>query len=672
MNLFYTIFRKNFIKSMNEVEDIEGKLIHINISSINEAQIFVSSFLSRQKNYIIFLRLFFSSCIAVPEKIDILCSLFKNIIESKCIENSEYFYTLFIDQVKTQFCKPTETKFALNFMIENKMIPSDTIEAIREFLIYKYEEYLAIDGKKILISHLFHHNRIQEGKSPSLIVKYIRNDDLDSLSQFLNNDATIEIDKFLIEKNPYERCECIFEKKCKLIDCSAFFGSIKCFKYLYNISTITSSTFNFAIMGGNIEIIHLIENKFDDISELIKKESYYSLKCAIKYHRTSIFEWLLNIVIPLEFDTLQNLILFCCLFSNYQILNRFLIHKMDFSTLNQVYIDNIYDWIVTYTFFKIKRETLSDQTICAKYKNVIIQMFFNLIHNKELECLKIIVTNSPFIGELSCSQFIDIIMKCYENENIEIIKYLLNSQIFDINMKNKLRRPDHFSYLKYVNQTKSLLLFSCDSNLQEIIKLLLDIESIDVNSECEDEVFKKRNCFDSCCENCDKNILELFLTKFSKKLIIHLPLHFACRGDKLDNFQYLMSKINIDINKVDHMDRTCLHYACEINNVKFVKEILSIPNVIYDSKDKNQNSPFFIALKNSSIECLKCLLSFNNSSLININETDIDNNDSPLHIACKLNNIEIIKLILPNQKIDINIQNKEGIYIYICLIILLF
>ena len=90
----------------------------------------------------------------------------------------------------------------------------------------------------------------------------------------------------------------------------------------------------------------------------------------------------------------------------------------------------------------------------------------------------------------------------------------------------------------------------------------------------------------------------------------------------------------------------------------------------FDIKDNNLNSPFFSALKNGSIECIKYLLSFNNSTLIDINETDGENKDTSLHIAAKLNNIEIIKLVLPNPNIDINIQNKDGILIILSIILL--
>ena len=656
---------------MNEAECIEEKLTHINQRSIDEIQVLISLFLKKEKNYLIFIRLFLSCCIAIPEKIEVLCSFFRNILNSNCIENNEYFYSIFISQIKERIYKSREIKFAIYYLIENEMIPESEINIIRPFVIFNFEEFLAIDGQKVQIDQHFHHNQLLKGKSPSLIVEYIRNDDLDSLTTFLNNHNEIEIDKFLIEKNIYERCDMIIEKKCTMIDCSAFFGSIKCFKYLFSNSKTTFSTFKFAIMGGNIEIIHLIENKFDDITSTIKTDTIFTLSCSIKYHRTSIFEWLLNLIIPIESDTIQYLILVCNLYSNYQIFDRFLIQNMEFSCLASIYSDEkIFDWIITDSFFKLKRQMMGDKKIFASFKDVISLLFRSSIHNQQIDCLKVIIKNFPFIGDLVSSQFIDIIIKEYENQNFKTIQYLLNCELFDINMKSKLRRPDHFPNLKYINHSKSLLLYSCDSNIEFLIHELLKVNSININSACNDDVFNTRNAFDSCCENCSKEIVNLFLSNFKDELEINLPLHFSCRGNKIENFRFVLSNINIDINKVDHLNRTCLHYACECNNLIFLKELLSNQSTVFDIKDNNLNSPFFSALKNGSIECIKYLLSFNNSTLIDINETDGENKDTSLHIAAKLNNIEIIKLVLPNPNIYINNQNKDGILIILSIILL--
>lgn len=650
---------------MNEIISIEEKLLSINPDSTEDVRIMVSIFLKKKKNYLIFIRLFLSCCIALPEKIEFLCSFLSNVLNFNCIEDRETFFSLFISQVKNRSYKSREINFAANYLINQQQIPPEVIAEIKPFVIVKTEDFLAIDGERIQTDEKFNENQLKKGRSPSLIVKYIREDDLDSLLTFISSHNESDFINFVIEKNPFERCEVIVDKKCTILDCAAFFGSIKCFKYLVsNQAVITETTFSYAVMGGSAEIIHLIENTLNNIERTIKNDSIYIFTCSIKYHRSEIFEWLLDHVRPIDIEKIQYLILICASYSNYAILCNYLIASMEFSCLNTMYNDEkIFDWIVTDYLFNFKRRNLSEQQILSKFKVVISQLFFSAVHQKQLDCLKVIVKNSPFIGQLMNSQFIEIIFKEFENENEDVIDYLLNCGKFDLNLKCRLKRPDHFSHLKYNNQTKSLLMWSCDSNFEKLIEKLIGINSIDINSKCfEDVDFGTRNVFDSVCENCSKSLLNQFLIQFPEKVEFNLPLHFSCRGEKLDNFEFFLSKINFDVNKADNKKRTCLHYACQTNRVTFLEKLLSFESIKIDLKNDEKDTAYFTALKSNSIECIQYFLK---KSLIDINECDFQNNDTSLHLATKLNSIEIIKLILPNQNLDINKQNKNGIFIYI-------
>lgn len=84
-----------------------------------------------------------------------------------------------------------------------------------------------------------------------------------------------------------------------LIQISAFFGSIKCFKYMllngadlykeciFQKNKKSSTITPFAIMGGNIEIIRILEqHNFHTTAE--------HLKYAIRHHHSEIFQWLLE------------------------------------------------------------------------------------------------------------------------------------------------------------------------------------------------------------------------------------------------------------------------------------------------------------------------------------------------------------------------------------------
>ena len=70
-----------------------------------------------------------------------------------------------------------------------------------------------------------------------------------------------------------------------LIDHAAFYGSLKCFKYLLlNSKDQSQQLAKYAVAGGNTEIIHICEQN--------KKKFLGTLKVAIYYHQNDIAQWI--------------------------------------------------------------------------------------------------------------------------------------------------------------------------------------------------------------------------------------------------------------------------------------------------------------------------------------------------------------------------------------------
>lgn len=88
-----------------------------------------------------------------------------------------------------------------------------------------------------------------------------------------------------------------------MINYSAEWGSLKCFKYLFlNDADIDDSTFSLAIFGGNTEIIRILDQKGHnshlDFSN-DKFDEYFNylqdpILCAIVTHQNNLFDWLLE------------------------------------------------------------------------------------------------------------------------------------------------------------------------------------------------------------------------------------------------------------------------------------------------------------------------------------------------------------------------------------------
>ena len=110
----------------------------------------------------------------------------------------------------------------------------------------------------------------------------IANDDINSLSRFLNTDALIDIKESGIHEVVTDETKITPIKLCALL------GSVKCFKFLEmnTKDALDSSVCKYAIAGGNMEIIMYIRQK-----------GFYFNDCAetcVAFHRHDLFDWLLD------------------------------------------------------------------------------------------------------------------------------------------------------------------------------------------------------------------------------------------------------------------------------------------------------------------------------------------------------------------------------------------
>lgn len=121
-----------------------------------------------------------------------------------------------------------------------------------------------------------------KGKNPDIIALSIRDDDIEQFQQLLYQTNT-SINS-VIQPSIFERFIFInqnsYDIKPSLIEYAAFFGSLKCFKFLYQKQQdLPQTTAIFAVAGGNYEIIHLCEQRqieFNDESLMISIRFFHS------------------------------------------------------------------------------------------------------------------------------------------------------------------------------------------------------------------------------------------------------------------------------------------------------------------------------------------------------------------------------------------------------------
>lgn len=95
-----------------------------------------------------------------------------------------------------------------------------------------------------------------------------------------------------------------------LLNMAAYFGSVKCFKYLFQKypPNVNKSLFASACAGGNFEIIHLAEQRDKDY----KSGVFY----ATKFRHLDVFKWIVDKNTRLNSRDLTNTLAMACTYNN--------------------------------------------------------------------------------------------------------------------------------------------------------------------------------------------------------------------------------------------------------------------------------------------------------------------------------------------------------------------
>ena len=151
---------------------------------------------------------------------------------------------------------------------------------------------------------------------PNSLLFYIKEDDQEKVQLYLAENPTIDITKEKTDtlNTPLDD---VFDNpaQCSLIDLAAFYGSSTVFKYLFmNNCKTTDFSCRCAIAGGNIEIIHLLQQEGQNFKNC--------LHSSIQYHRYELIDWLM-----LNFDCETVPLFFMVYYFNYDSFFFFLKHR---------------------------------------------------------------------------------------------------------------------------------------------------------------------------------------------------------------------------------------------------------------------------------------------------------------------------------------------------------
>ena len=151
-----------------------------------------------------------------------------------------------------------------------RILPDYDPDYNSNFIYYLREKKIIKTTKKSFSKSVFYQDRFFD---ESTIENAILQDDVNAVS------------KFVAEENYSEEVNILLTHG-TLIDVAAYCGSANVFKYLkLNKFEISNKTAEFALMGGNVEIIEMLEDSID-----FEEALHY----IIRYHHNHLLDWVFD------------------------------------------------------------------------------------------------------------------------------------------------------------------------------------------------------------------------------------------------------------------------------------------------------------------------------------------------------------------------------------------
>lgn len=439
--------------------------------------------------------------------------------------------------------------------------------------------------------------------------KVIRNDDVDQLQKILshlkcgNNSNNIKVGTLTFEVAE-------FLNNTRLINYAAFFGSVKCFKYLLmNGSEIQSQTVEFAIYGQNTEIIRIIEQNHRINSE--------SIVTSVITNKNNIFDWLLD-----NGKTLDSKLCTTCTKQSVRYCN--------FHAFLNLYSRNT-NWT------DLKKDSI-------KYGNYELYKFLTMISNENSDN-KVKIFDYPTYSAIKNSKYpmknFSTSLESYQIDNsFELFQMFIkdkHSQIPNLNewFSSSIKNKNYFliKYLSlyhdfsdYINQHPSGFLRNevVDRNCPSILYLILQNDKVDINVTPQNRQG----------------------TAFT---LATWESYIACT-------RILYNRGGVDINAIGNIGETPLTGAIMSNKPSVVSLLVSFDDIEINKPNSRGLTPFQISCQVSSrYQSLIILLKKNDL------EFEMEEIQEQFERAFLSNQVDLMKAIYYHPRTNINQLNLESI-----------
>ena len=438
-------------------------------------------------------------------------------------------------------------------------------------------------------------------------------------------------------------------KKIKMICFCAFLGSLKVFKYMVmNHANIQSDLINYAIAGGNLEIVHTCQQLECEIN-------LSSIEFAIRYFRNEILVWLADNHPNLIQENLRHIVEYAIKYCNPQ---AFLVFYQNSFENKEVFLDHLNLVNREWLRFFISHDDLIHRFLDLNVKQCVVNFF----KKANFEFLKIWVDELHDQIDLNINQIwesFDHSEKAFK-KSLCSIRYFFDKKGELDQYKNELILPpfpNHFIKNIIIKKWGNSVFISFDTSLL-IFLLKNKILKYEIILELSNLYYYSIKHFDKY-----HNVLEILERKdslFIKSAQVYILtsnwLDFLYNEDKnIKSFYFDKCLLDCEFNS--ELQTELLHWACFFGDHFTVERLLLRKFVdVNSTKSKNGRTPLSLASQSNFFEIVYALI---NDERVDVNSFSEDH-ETPLYSAVECNFIEIVDLLLKNKKVDVNIPDKDG------------
>jgi ankyrin repeat protein len=255
---------------------------------------------------------------------------------------------------------------------------------------------------------------------------------------------------------------------------------------------------------------------------------------------------------------------------------------------------------------------------CKTFDNIVVILLISVMYVDTVDILIFIMNViKPHVSDID--KIVDafgnncLLLSCYKNPNVAIIKYLIEEMNMSINHCNKRKQ--------------NCLNIACINNVNlEIIKYLVE-KTFDLTSKC--DIFGRNCLMNACYKNSNVAIIKYLIDDVKMNITIHDSRHNNClilacaRNICVDVIKYLIEERKLDASHCNRLGMNCLTIAC---------------------------------LKNSNLDVIKYLI-----KSVKMNPNHLTNSKyNCLLLACEGNNLETVKYLIENVGVNTNCVTSKG------------